>query len=143
VPELEDPVPQIVTPEFAAWLTSPDSGYQGAISAGEIWDVREAWPHPEALRSARMCYEAFAAGDLAAAKEQLRVACMIVASPFVAAEETPRFAVAPPSPAEAAEPPYFRMRNSDAFVMGIFLAMGFSLVSLMIWLFAVVFLKGC
>jgi hypothetical protein len=88
------------------------------------------------MRSARQCYAAFAAGDLAAAKEHLDLAQRVAAASLAAAQDKARFAHTRPAYANASavDPQYVQMRYGDAFVMGIFFAMGFSVVSLVIWL---------
>ena len=70
---------QIVTPEFADWLYEPDNDFNRVFSPGDAWDTDTAWPDPNAMISARICFTVFAEGELAKAKEYLHRAVAIPA----------------------------------------------------------------
>lgn len=61
--------PQIVMPEFAAWLAT--TSFSGIVEAGDRWDTAEAWPSADTMAAARTCYIEFIHGDKNAAQDAM------------------------------------------------------------------------
>lgn len=60
---------QIVTTEFAAWLSG--TSFAGIVKPGEQWDTTEAWPSPLTMQAARACYVLFHRDCTALAEQRL------------------------------------------------------------------------